>query len=274
MPSSARDGSGLARSSISPPEGRTASIGDLAHCSWSQFGIWLALTSLPAGRGTSITGLAASDLLGLAAAGIGDLNHDGIGDLLLAAPGRDGAGEDAGAAWVIFGSTDPERGPIDLAHLETDTGFALTGPSEGATAGWSVAGLGDINGDGRDDLIWRNNTDGGVAGWLMNGASSTSQAMIGGAPSQWQIAGIGDFNFDGAVSDRIQNGAPDAIRLVLNNSLLVDALSYEGSVTGAVEGSGTLLNDDGTVPIQNLGLSRTPDSVPAIRSGNKKEADT
>ncbi|GAB4496711.1 MAG: hypothetical protein OHK0019_28940 [Saprospiraceae bacterium] len=68
-----------------------------------------------------------------------------------------------------------------------------------------------------------------------------------------------DFNFDGAVSDRIQNGAPDAIRLVLNNSLTVDALSYEGSVPNAVEGSGAALNDDGTAAAQNLGLSRLPD---------------
>ncbi|MCW5920761.1 MAG: lamin tail domain-containing protein [Saprospiraceae bacterium] len=68
-----------------------------------------------------------------------------------------------------------------------------------------------------------------------------------------------NFNFDGAGSDRIQNGAPDAIRLVLNNIITVDALSYEGSVPGAVEGSGAGLNDDGTSPAQNLGLSRIPD---------------
>lgn len=67
-----------------------------------------------------------------------------------------------------------------------------------------------------------------------------------------------DLSFAGA-TDQIQNGAPDAIRLVLNNALTVDALSYEGSVTGAVEGSGTALNDDGTAAAQNLGLSRKPD---------------
>ena len=67
-----------------------------------------------------------------------------------------------------------------------------------------------------------------------------------------------DLSFAGA-TDQIQNGAPDAIRLVMNNALTVDALSYEGSVTGVVEGSGTALNDDGTAASQNLGLSRKPD---------------
>ncbi|MCB0577049.1 MAG: hypothetical protein KDC61_20995, partial [Saprospiraceae bacterium] len=55
-----------------------------------------------------------------------------------------------------------------------------------------------------------------------------------------------DFNFTGALADRIQNGAPDAMRLLLNNSIIVDALSYEGSVSGAVEGSGTGLTDNNT----------------------------
>ncbi|MCB9353510.1 MAG: lamin tail domain-containing protein [Lewinellaceae bacterium] len=66
-----------------------------------------------------------------------------------------------------------------------------------------------------------------------------------------------DFNFTGALADRIQNGAPDAMRLLLNNSIIVDALSYEGSVSGAVEGSGTGLTDNNTTA--GVGLSRIPD---------------
>jgi|GEM_PF-1514592 len=67
-----------------------------------------------------------------------------------------------------------------------------------------------------------------------------------------------DLNFAGS-SDQIQNGEPDAIRLIFNNTLTVDALSYEGSTTGATEGSGTGLNDDGATAAQPLGLSRKPD---------------
>ncbi len=65
-----------------------------------------------------------------------------------------------------------------------------------------------------------------------------------------------DFPFPGALSNRIQNGAPDAVRLLLNNALQVDALSYEGTVTGAAEGTGTASSDsDGT---HGVGLSRLP----------------
>lgn len=65
-----------------------------------------------------------------------------------------------------------------------------------------------------------------------------------------------DFPFDGAQSDRIQNGAPDGMRL-LWNGITVDALSYEGTVPGAGEGSGAGLEDSNTTP--GIGLSRVPD---------------
>ncbi|PYF10332.1 hemolysin type calcium-binding protein [Rhodobacter viridis] len=197
----------------------------------SQLGT-LALASLPPACGAAITGLSASDLLGLSVTGVGDLNHDGFDDLLLGAPGRDGAGEDAGAAWVIFGSDDPERDPIDLAHLDPTTGFALTGPSEGAAAGWSVAGLGDINGDGIDDLALGAPEAQGTAAWsgavwviygrdtaqgalpfdtidLTTLAPEAGFALLGAAPNAdlgWAVGSAGDVNGDG-IGD-IVIGAP------------------------------------------------------------------
>jgi predicted extracellular nuclease len=54
----------------------------------------------------------------------------------------------------------------------------------------------------------------------------------------------------------IQNGAPDAVVLVSGGEV-VDALSYEGSVPGAVEGTGFGGGDDNSTPY--LGLSRLPD---------------
>ncbi|MFN7117545.1 MAG: lamin tail domain-containing protein, partial [Saprospiraceae bacterium] len=55
--------------------------------------------------------------------------------------------------------------------------------------------------------------------------------------------------------DLIQDGAPDGIRIRLG-SLTVDALSYEGTTPGAIEGT-TAPTDDGTAA--RVGLSRIPD---------------
>ena len=56
----------------------------------------------------------------------------------------------------------------------------------------------------------------------------------------------------------IQNGAPDAIGLNFQGSL-VDAVSYEGSVLGFVEGSGDGLSDSGSSGDDFQSLSRAPD---------------
>lgn len=65
-----------------------------------------------------------------------------------------------------------------------------------------------------------------------------------------------DLAFAGA-ADQINDGAPAAIRLVLNNAITVDALSYEGSVTGGVEGTGVSTGDNNATA--GVGLSRKPD---------------
>lgn len=74
----------------------------------------------------------------------------------------------------------------------------------------------------------------------------------------------------GAAQDSVQNGAPDGVALVhVADAVLVDALSYEGSVTAAiipgigtaslVEGSPTSVADDNVTP--GRGLSRLPNGT-------------
>jgi hypothetical protein len=50
----------------------------------------------------------------------------------------------------------------------------------------------DFNGDGKSDIVWRNNTNGGNVMWLMNGATIASSLGVGNVPTNWVVAGIGD----------------------------------------------------------------------------------
>ncbi|MCK6519752.1 integrin alpha, partial [Myxococcota bacterium] len=87
-----------------------------------------------------------SDFAGRSGSGAGDVNGDGYDDLLIGALYEDTGGDAAGAAYLVLG---PATGVGDLAGAEAK----LIGESVGDIAGRSVAGAGDVNGDGYDDLL-------------------------------------------------------------------------------------------------------------------------
>lgn len=84
----------------------------------------------------------------------------------------------------------------------TSSAYALNNIG-GYAAGWNVIGMGDIDGDGKDDLLWRNPTSGQFAYWLMNGTVFVS-AQTYSPPVTYVVAGVGDFNGDGR-SDLLWN---------------------------------------------------------------------
>lgn len=94
--------------------------------------------------------------LGTSVARAGDVNDDGIDDVVIGAPTA--GAQDDGAAYVVFGRDVASDGAfaaeLTPEALNGTVGFAITGVSGAAGAtGQSVAGAGDINGDGIDDLL-------------------------------------------------------------------------------------------------------------------------
>jgi hypothetical protein len=55
----------------------------------------------------------------------------------------------------------------------------------------------DFDGDGKQDLLWRNITTGQVGLWLMNGPAPKAAAVIGAPPVSWVIINTGDFDGSG-----------------------------------------------------------------------------
>ena len=98
-----------------------------------------------------LAGDAQNTRLGTAVAPAGDVNGDGVDDLVVGAPRFDAGDEtNTGAAWVVFGTgeRDPESGKVGAAR-----GFRIQGAAPFDTAGAAVAGIGDVNGDGLDDVL-------------------------------------------------------------------------------------------------------------------------
>lgn len=104
------------------------------------------LSTLDSSKGFIING-ENQEQLGFSVSDGGDINGDGIADLVIGAPSSN-----AGKSYVVFGSKDGFDPTIDLATLDGTKGFVINGAQEGDQSGYSISNLGDINGDGVDDL--------------------------------------------------------------------------------------------------------------------------
>ena len=113
----------------------------------------LRTTSPP---GLKITGARCREFAGTSVAAAGDVNGDGLGDVVVGAPAGgpddEGRATASGRAYVIFGRRS--GGTVDLARLG-NRGLVVEGREHAFTDafGWSVAGAGDVDGDGRDDVV-------------------------------------------------------------------------------------------------------------------------
>jgi hypothetical protein len=174
------------------------------------------------------------DASGASVAGAGDVNGDGFADIVVGAPSATVDGETAaGQGFVVFGTGSGFAPSLDLALLDGANGFRLDGIDAYDGSGSAVAGAGDVNGDGFDDLIV------GAQGAGPNGQNRAGEIYVvfgaagGFAPSLdlasldgtngfrldgiaaydesgASVAGVGDVNGD-AIDDLVL-GAPGAMR--------------------------------------------------------------
>jgi hypothetical protein len=138
------------------------------------------LSSLDGSNGFRLDGVNPGDLSGHSVAGAGDVNGDGFADLIVGASYADPHSDaDSGSSYVVFGKASgfPATG-LDLAALDGSNGFRLDGVQAGGESGFSVAGAGDVNGDGFADLI----VGAPLAGPHGDSYSGSSYVVFGRAP--------------------------------------------------------------------------------------------
>ncbi|MGB1087165.1 MAG: hypothetical protein ACPG06_02240, partial [Alphaproteobacteria bacterium] len=111
------------------------------------------LANLDANDGFTIRGSQRTDGGGTTVSSAGDINGDGIDDLIVGAPNAEYDSENAGQAYVVFGTNTGSNVNIDLDTLLPSQGFVILGASDHDRLGGAVSAAGDVNGDGYEDLI-------------------------------------------------------------------------------------------------------------------------
>ncbi len=139
--------------------------------------------------------------LGSSIANAGDINGDGFNDIILGSPGFDTGFGNSGAAFIYLGSD---------TGLATNAITQLNGTQSEAAFGRSVAGAGDVNGDGYADIIV--GSDGfdhgeqneGAAFIYLGSASGINSTVFASLESNqadaqfgFSVASAGDLNGDG-----------------------------------------------------------------------------
>ena len=89
---------------------------------------------------------------GSSVSGVGDVNGDGLADLLIGTNFADDTeGSLPGQAYIVYGKASGST--INLDALTSSQGVSLNGENNDDAAGYSISGLGDVNGDGLADLF-------------------------------------------------------------------------------------------------------------------------
>lgn len=164
--------------------------------------------------------------LGRSTAAVGDVNSDGYADFMIGSIESDDGGVDAGEAFLFLGRPRDAEGwwGKDFPVNQADASFI--GENDGDEVGRRVAGAGDVNGDGYDDMLigaaaYRNYTGKAYlilgkpeADWGTDYSLADADASFVGEKRKDEagrrVSGAGDVNHDGYSDFLI--GAPHSQR--------------------------------------------------------------
>lgn len=166
--------------------------------------------------GFALHGMFEDDQAGYSVSAAGDFNNDGFDDILIGSPYYDGSADQSGVSFIMFGKSSGFSADFELNSIDGTNGIGFYGQNIYDSSGKSVSSVGDINGDGFEDIIIAApgaNNDGSA--YIVFGHDSTAFSF-----------GFGLASLDGS----------DGFR--------VDGFGYDSKFGNSVSGAGDI-NGDG-----------------------------
>ncbi|MEN8375404.1 MAG: FG-GAP-like repeat-containing protein [Gemmatimonadota bacterium] len=260
----------------------------------------------------TITGEAAGDQFGWVMDVVGDLDNDGANEFVISSPTNDAGGNNAGRAYVysaatgqlIYTFTGTQPG-AQFGHMVDGAGdvnndgvpdivvgapfsangravifsgadgsvlYSIDGENAGDGFGTAVGRLGDVNGDGHDDvLITATGHDGGLANsgrvYVVSGIDGSVLVTKNSAASNsgfgTSVGGVGDLTADGVPDFGVgAQNAPGNGRIYVLNGATGDTVFFSVAADGSGGSLGQFwlnpvpdINDDGLPEIFAVDIS-------------------
>ena len=221
---------------------------------------------LDGSNGFAITGPGPDIGTGYRVSGAGDVNSDGRDDFMVTNQVRGVEEEtttDGGIVYLLFGGQEFSSGVFDIGTLTSEQGLVITGLPTSGDDDVSMRNLGDVNGDGIDDILI------GTEAPTPNDPSSTGSAYViygraSGLPAALDVSeldgtngfAIGPVNSDGNLARGI-GAAGDFNGDGLADFIIADPFTNIDPATGRARGEvyvvfGTAENTGPELDLSNL----------------------
>jgi hypothetical protein len=205
-----------------------------------------AINGVDAGDNNMIRfiGRVAGDVVGNSVSPAGDVDGDGIEDLLIGAVNADGGGSVSGETYLIFGRSRPDWNALTDANGDVNLLTAINGVDAGDNnmirfigrvagdvVGNSVSSAGDVDGDGKADLLIG-------APWADGGGSDSGETYLifGRSLANWNALTDASGNVNLTAINGVDAGDNNMIRFI--GRAADDYSGYSVSPAGDVDDDG------------------------------------
>ena len=227
----------------------------------------ISLADLDGSNGFRIVGAMARNYSGFSVSNAGDVNGDGFSDILI---GADNVNVPNEPTYLIYGKATGFAPEIDLDTLDGINGLVITNQStDKERPGRSIAGIGDINGDGFDDLLL------GAPYADPGGENAAGEAYVifgGDFPDSVENLGtIGDdvFSITGVDKQIYSLGGNDTVNVSGSNNVSINTGAGNDTINLNGDGSANVTTGLGNNTINISGSSSFGASTTTINTSRK-----